>query len=47
MGEAHDLLVAAWLAASLALYLTVLPGRLYRTRPQQALLWASPAQRVG
>jgi phosphoglycerol transferase MdoB-like AlkP superfamily enzyme len=40
MGEVHDLLVAAWLVLPLSVYLALMPARLFRWRPHQALLWA-------
>ena len=39
MGEVHDLLVAAWLVLPLALYLALVPARVFRWRAQRVLLW--------
>ncbi|HXT19674.1 MAG TPA: LTA synthase family protein [Thermoanaerobaculia bacterium] len=39
MGEVHDLLVAAWLVLPLALYLILVPARVFRWRAHQVLLW--------
>ena len=39
MGEVHDLLVAAWLVLPLALYLALVPARVFRWRAHRAVLW--------
>src|ERR1044072_8977040 len=41
MGEVHDLLVAAWLVLPLALYLALVPARVFRWRGARAGLWRS------
>jgi phosphoglycerol transferase MdoB-like AlkP superfamily enzyme len=46
MGEVHDLLVAAWLVLPLALYLALVPARVFRWRAQQAVLWTGLALAV-